>query len=50
MTKISHTVKVTCIKSNKSKTIDLDKYSEYESRYIFDFYANHSDFLIELVN
>ena len=49
MTKISHTVKVTYIKSKKFKTIDLDKYSEYESRYIFDFYANHSDFLIELV-
>lgn len=49
MTKISYTVKVTCIKSKKFKTIDLDKYSEYESRYFFDFYANHSGYLIELV-
>ena len=49
MIKISHKVKVTCIKSNLSKTIDFDKYSEYQSRYIFDFYANHSDYLIELV-
>lgn len=49
MIKISHKVKVTCIKSNLSKTIDFDKYSEYQSRYIFDFYANHSGYLIELV-
>ena len=49
MTNLSNTVKVTCVKSNKSKTINLDKYTEYESRYIFDFYANHSEFLIELV-
>lgn len=49
MTNLSNTVKITCVKSNKSKTINLDKYSEYQSRYIFDFYANHSDYLIELV-
>ena len=49
MTNLSNTVKITCVKSNKSKTINLDKYTEYESRYIFDFYANHSEFLIELV-
>ena len=49
MTNLYRTVKVTCVKSNKSKTINLDKYIEYESRYIFDFYANHSEFLIELV-
>ena len=49
MTNLSNTVKITCVKSNKSKTINLDKYSEYQSRYIFDFYANHSAFLIELV-
>ena len=49
MIKISHKVKITCIKSELSKTIDFDNYSEYQSRYIFDFYANHSDYLIELV-
>ena len=49
MTNLSNTVKITCVKSNKSKTINLDKYTEYESRYIFDFYANHSEFVIELV-
>ena len=49
MTNLSNTVKITCVKSNKSKTINLDEYTEYESRYIFDFYANHSDYLIELV-
>ena len=49
MIKISHKVKITCVKSNKSKTINLDKYTEYESRYIFDFYANHPSYLIELV-
>ena len=49
MTNLFNTVKITCVKSNKSKTINLDKYTEYESRYIFDFYANHSEFLIELV-
>jgi len=49
MTNLSHTFKITCVKSNKSKTINLDKYTEYESRYIFDFYANHSSYLIELV-
>ena len=46
---LSHKVKITNTKNNLSKIIDLDNYSEYESRYIFDFYANHSDFLIELV-
>jgi len=49
MTNLSNTVKITCVKSNKSKTINLDKYTEYESRYIFDFYANHPSYLIELV-
>ncbi len=49
MIKISHTVKITCVKSNKSKTINLDKYTPYKARHIFDFYANHSGFLIELV-
>lgn len=49
MTNLSHTVKITCVKSNKSKTINFDKYSEYQSRYIFDFYANHPSYLIELV-
>ena len=49
MTNLSNTVKITCVKSNKSKTINLDKYSEYQSRYIFDFYANHSNYFIKLV-
>lgn len=49
MTHLSHTVKVTCVKSKKSKTINLDKYSQYEARYIFDFYANHSSYLIEVI-
>ncbi|MFA7084679.1 MAG: hypothetical protein WC141_09105 [Arcobacteraceae bacterium] len=49
MIKISHKAKVTCVKSKLSKTIDFDKYSEYQSRHIFDFYANHSGYLIELV-
>ena len=34
---------------NKSKTINLDEYTPYKARHIFDFYANHSEFLIELV-
>lgn len=49
MTNLSHMVKITCVKSNKSKTINLDKYTPYKARHIFDFYANHSAFLIELV-
>ena len=49
MIKISHKAKVTCVKSKLSKTINLDKYTPYKARYIFDFYANHSGYLIELV-
>lgn len=49
MTNLSHTVKITCVKSNKYKTINLGDYTPYKARHIFDFYANHSEFLIELV-
>ena len=49
MTNLFRVVKITCVKSNKSKTINLDEYTPYKARHIFDFYANHSAFLIELV-
>ena len=49
MTNLSRVVKITCVKSNKSKTINLDEYTPYKARHIFDFYANHSAFLIKLV-
>ena len=49
MTNLSYKVKVTCVKSKLSKTINLDKYTPYKARHIFDFYANHRDYLIELV-
>mgnify|MGYP003432421892 CR=1 FL=1 len=49
MTNLFRVVKITCVKSNISKTINLDEYTPYKARHIFDFYANHSAFLIELV-
>lgn len=48
MYRLSHKVKVTCIKSGLSKMVNLDKYSMYEARKVFDFYANHVDYLIEI--
>lgn len=41
--------KVTCIKTNLSKELSLSKYTPFKARCIFDFYANHSGYLIELV-
>lgn len=41
--------KVTCLKSKLSKELSLSQYTPYKARCIFDFYANHKDYLIELV-
>lgn len=49
MYKINHTVKVSCLKSGLSKMINLDKYTPFKARQIFDFYANHEEYLIEVV-
>lgn len=49
MFKLNHTVRVSNIKSGLSKTINLDKYTPFKARQIFDFYANHNQYLIEMV-
>lgn len=49
MYKISHVVSIKNIKSGLSKIVSLDKYTPYEARKLFDFYANHKEYLIEVV-
>lgn len=49
MQKISHVVSIKNIKSGLSKIVKLDKFTPYEARKLFDFYANHNDYLIEVV-
>ena len=46
---ISHIVKITNINSKRSKIIDLDNYKVKEAIKIFNFYASHKEYMIEMV-
>ena len=46
---ISHKIKITNVKSNLSKIVDLDKYKVSEAIRIFNFYSLHETYLIEMV-
>lgn len=46
---ISHKIKITNTKNNLSKIIDLDNYKVKEAIKIFNFYASHKDYIIEMV-
>lgn len=46
---ISHIVKITNINNKLSKVIDLDNYKVSEAIKIFNFYASHKDYIIEMV-
>ena len=49
MFSFNHTVKVSHTKSKLCKMINLDKYTPYNARKIFEFYANHENYLIEIL-
>ena len=46
---IIHKIKITNINSKRSKIIDLDNYKVKEAIKIFNFYASHKDYIIEMV-
>lgn len=46
---LSHKIRITNIKSNLSKIIDLDNYKVGEAIKIFTFYASHKEYMIEMV-
>lgn len=46
---LSHKIKITNVKSNLSKFIDLDNYKVGEAIRIFNFYSLHKTYLIEMV-
>lgn len=46
---ISHIVKITNTNSKRSKVIDLDNYKVSEAIKIFNFYASHKTYTIEMV-
>ena len=46
---ISHKIRITNTKNNLSKTIDLDNYKVKEAIKIFNFYASHKEYMIEMV-
>lgn len=46
---LSHKIKITNTKNNLSKIIDLDNYKVKEAIKIFNFYALHKTYIIEMV-
>ena len=46
---ISHKIKITNVKNNLSRIIDLDKYKVSEAIKIFNFYSLHKTYIIEMV-
>ena len=46
---ISHKVKITNVNNKLSKLIDLDNYKVGEAIKIFNFYASHKEYIIEMV-
>lgn len=46
---LSHKIKITNIKNNLSKIIDLDNYKVSEAIKIFKFYSLHKTYIIEMV-
>ena len=46
---ISHKIKITNTKNKLIKIIDLDNYKVKEAIKIFNFYASHKDYIIEMV-
>ena len=46
---LSHKIRITNIKSNLSKIIDLDNYKASEAIEIFIFYSLHKTYIIEMV-
>lgn len=46
---LSHKIKITNVKSNLSKIIDLDNYKVGEAIKMFNFYSLHKTYLIEMV-
>ena len=46
---LSHEIKITNVKSNLSKIVDLDNYKVSEAIRIFNFYSRHKTYIIEMV-
>ena len=46
---LSHKVKTTNTKNKLIKIIDLDNYKVSEAIKIFNFYASHKDYIIEMI-
>lgn len=46
---LSHKIRIINIKSNLSKIIDLDNYKVGEAIKMFNFYASHKEYMIEMV-
>ena len=46
---LSHKIRITNTKNKLIKIIDLDNYKVKEAIKIFNFYASHKDYIIEMV-